>query len=172
MCIRDSLLAVVRVGPGRQCAEGLHRGVPSASGAWRETRCPQEWDAVDIRLSSGLTVEVKSAAYHQSWAQRKESPIAFSIAPALGWDSTTGENLLKSIRPAQVYVFCLLGHHERETLDPLNVSQWTFYVLATRVLDEKASGQKTINLASLLRLNPEAADYAGLKAAVARAAAL
>ena len=144
--------------------------VLQALGAKPDVR--QEWDAVDIRLSSGLTVEVKSAAYHQSWAQRKESPIAFSIAPALGWDSTTGENLLKSIRPAQVYVFCLLGHHERETLDPLNVSQWTFYVLATRVLDEKASGQKTINLASLLRLNPEAADYAGLKAAVARAASV
>ena len=131
----------------------------------------QEWDAVDIKLTSGLTVEVKSSAYHQSWAQKMESPIGFSIAPALGWDATTGENALKSIRPAKVYVFCLLAHHDRETLDPLNVSQWTFYVLATRILDDKAGRQKKINLASLLRLNPEAVDYTGLKVAVARAAA-
>ena len=102
----------------------------------------QEWDAVDIRLSSGLTVEVKSAAYHQSWAQRKESPIGFSIAPTLGWKLATG------------------------------VGQWTFYVLATRILDDKAGSQKKINLASLLRLNPEAVDYTGLKAAVTRAAAM
>lgn len=144
--------------------------VLQALGANADVR--QEWDAVDIRLPSGLTVEVKSAAYHQSWAQRKESPIGFSIAPALGWDSTTGENARQSIRPAKVYVFCLLAHHDRETLDPLNVSQWTFYVLATRILDDKAGSQKKINLASLLRLNPEAVDYTGLKAAVARAAAL
>ena len=139
-----------------------------ALGATPDVR--QEWDAVDIRLASGLTVEVKSAAYHQSWAQKKESPIGFSIAPALGWDSTTGENALTSIRPAKVYVFCLLAQHERETLDPLDVGQWQFFVLATRILDEKVGRQKTIKLASLMRLNPEAVDYAGLKAAVARAA--
>lgn len=144
--------------------------VLEALGAKPDVR--QEWDAVDIRLPSGLTVEVKSAAYHQSWAQKKESPIGFSIAPALGWDSTTGENARKSTRPAKVYVFCLLAHHDRETLDPLNVSQWTFYVLATRIFDDKVGGQKYIKLESLLRLNPEAVDYAGLKAAVTRAAAL
>ncbi len=41
-----------------------------------------------------------------------------------------------------------------------------------RILDAKAGSQKKINLASLLRLNPEAVDYAGLKAAVARAASV
>ena len=51
--------------------------VLQALGAKPDVR--QEWDAVDIRLTSGLTVEVKSAAYHQSWAQRKEYSIGFSM---------------------------------------------------------------------------------------------
>jgi hypothetical protein len=50
----------------------------------------QEWDAVDIRLPSGLTAEVKSAAYHQSWDQKKESPIGLSMTrPAARRKSTS-----------------------------------------------------------------------------------
>ena len=62
--------------------------VLQALGAKPDVR--QEWDAVDIRLTSGLTVEVKSAAYHQSWAQKKEFPIGFSMTkPAARRKSTS-----------------------------------------------------------------------------------
>src|ERR687892_610483 len=37
----------------------------------------REWDAVDIRTSDGVRVEVKSSAYLQSWSQKKHSVIQF-----------------------------------------------------------------------------------------------
>ena len=78
-----------------------------------------EWDACDIRLPEGISVEVKSAAYHQSWSQKALSPIVFSIAPAMGWDSTTEIQATERGRIADVYVFCLLAHQDRSTLDVL-----------------------------------------------------
>jgi hypothetical protein len=59
--------------------------VATALGAAAGTRA--EWDTVDIRTPEGWRVEVKSAAYLQSWAQSQLSEISFSIAPASGWDA-------------------------------------------------------------------------------------
>src|SRR4051794_38674696 len=36
-----------------------------------------EWDAYDLCMPSGLTIEVKSAAYLQAWAQKSLSAISF-----------------------------------------------------------------------------------------------
>ena len=48
-----------------------------------------EWDAYDLRSQDGITVEVKSAAYFQTWAQSAPSKIGFDIAPTRAWNSTT-----------------------------------------------------------------------------------
>ena len=40
-----------------------------------------EWVATDVCLENGLEVEVKSAAYAQTWAQEAPSKISFDIAP-------------------------------------------------------------------------------------------
>jgi len=50
------------------------------------------------------------------------------------------------------------------------VSQWEFYVLPTRVLDERRRSQHSITLPSLRRLAGDAVDFAGLGDAVAQAA--
>lgn len=139
--------------------------VATALGAAADTRA--EWDFVDIRTSEGWRVEVKSAAYLQSWAQLKPSEISFSIAPATGWDSRTGSTSTEVRRHSDVYVFCLLHHQEKQTLDPLDLGQWTFSVLSTRVLDERCPGQKTIRLSSLQRLRPVQATFSDLREAVA-----
>lgn len=71
------------------------------------------------------------------------------------------------LRRSDVYVFCLLHHQDKQTLDPLDLDQWTFYVLPTRVLDERCPVQKTIRLSSLKRLSPLKTDFSGLPKAVA-----
>ena len=53
----------------------------------------------------------------------------------------------------------------------MKLESWEFYVLPTKVLDERCEGQKTISLGALLRLHPEKANFAELKAAVLRSAA-
>lgn len=125
-----------------------------------------DFDSVDIRMPGGPQVEVKSAAYLQEWGQSRLSTISFSIAPAEGWDATTGAVDPARLRRADVYVFCLLKHQDKQTLDPLDLTQWTFYVLPTSVLDEHRPGQRTLTLSSLLALNPVHTDFTGLRAAV------
>ncbi|MFI8265105.1 MULTISPECIES: hypothetical protein [unclassified Streptomyces] len=125
-----------------------------------------DWDSVDIRLPGGPLVEVKSAAYLQEWSQSKPSAISFSIAPAEGWDATTGEVDAARIRRADVYVFCLLHHQDKRTLDPLDLAQWTFHVLPTHVLDRCRPDGRTITLSSLLSLGPVRTGFPGLREAV------
>ncbi|MEV0553851.1 hypothetical protein AB0I27_10375 [Streptomyces sp. NPDC050597] len=129
-----------------------------------------EWDTVDIRTPEKWRVEVKSSAYLQSWAQSQPSEISFSIAPASGWDAQTGTTAADVLRRSDVYVFCLLHHQDKQTLDPLDLDQWTFYVLPTRLLDERCPNQKTIRLSKLERLNPLKTDFTGLQKAVATCA--
>ncbi|MBJ7901865.1 hypothetical protein IF655_00930 [Streptomyces sp. DSM 110735] len=143
--------------------------VAMALGAAIGTRT--EWDTIDIRTPEKWRVEVKSAAYLQSWAQPQMSKIEFGIAPASGWDAQTGTASVEVMRRSDVYVFCLLHHQDKQTLDPLNLDQWTFYVLPTRILDERCPTQRSIRLSSLVeRLSPLKTDFAGLPKAVSACA--
>lgn len=127
-----------------------------------------EWDAYDLRVRGGPTIEVKSSAYLQSWAQRGASRICFGIQPTRAWSPDTNEFSLESRRQADLYVFALLHHRDKATLDPLDTDQWTFFVLATEVLDAQLSVQREISLRTLEALGPTKADYQNLAAAVWR----
>ena len=116
-------------------------------------------------------MEVKSAAYVQSWAQRRPSKISYGIAPTLGWDPDTGESGSRRVRQADVYVFCLLGKKEQPDPDPLNVADWTFYVLPTSVLNRRVGDQKNLTLPSLLRLKPDEVGFGDIAEAVEAAMA-
>jgi hypothetical protein len=113
-----------------------------------------EWDAYDLQTSEGVKVEVKSAAYLQSWSQLKLSAISFDIAPTKSWDASTNQSSDETKRQADVYVFCLLHHKDKQTLNPLRLAQWTFYLLPTSILNANMPEQKRISLSVLLRLNP------------------
>jgi hypothetical protein len=129
-----------------------------------------EWDKYDLRVD-GFGVEVKSAAYVQSWGTRP-STISFGIGPTMGWDASTDTYAASAGRCADVYVFCLLKGEDREHINPLNVAQWTFYVLPTSVLNRQVLEQKTIRLGPLIALEPRQCAYDELKEAVRVAAAV
>ena len=118
-----------------------------------------EWDAIDVRTKSGLKVEVKSAAYAQSWAQEKPSKISFDIASRKeAWDSETDTKVCFNPpeRVADVYVFCLLGQPDDPCPDPMDLDQWEFYMLAKETLDQERRSQKTIALNPLKSLVQQA----------------
>jgi len=118
-----------------------------------------EWDAYDLRTASGIKVEVKSAAYLQSWQQTRPSTIIFGIRPTLGWEADTNTTGTELKRQADMYVFALLAHHDKATLDPLNVAQWQFYVLPTAVLDAQLPTQKTASLTTLQRIGVQLVPF-------------
>jgi len=117
------------------------------------------WTAYDLETPSGIKVEVKSCAYIQSWHQKTYSNICFSIRPSTSWDSRTNEWGTEKKRQADVYVFCILNHKDQDTLDPLNLDQWEFYVLPASSLNSLSLTQKTLGLSGLLKLNPCKATY-------------
>ncbi len=131
-----------------------------------------EWAECDVVMRSGKKIEVKSAAYIQSWAQRRCSAIHFNIArKAWGWNAETGVSTVLDTpqRLADVYVFCLLKHCDQDTIDPLDVDQWEFYVLPTARLDSECANQTTIALGPLRKLAGGAVNYAELTGAIQRA---
>ena len=129
-----------------------------------------EWDKYDLRVD-GIGVEVKSAAYVQSWGTQP-STISFDISPTIGWDASTNTYAASAERSAAVYVFCLLTGTNREHVDPLDVAQWKFYVLSTSELDRQVPEQKTIRLGPLKALGAHPCTYDELKAAIDAAAAV
>ena len=127
--------------------------VASALGAAHEPRA--EWAVHDVRASLGgadVTVEVKSAAWYQSWHQERPSDIRFDIAPRKWlWNPETNGSveLRKPRRFASVYVFCVLGAPDGSRPDPFETDQWGFYVLDTASLDRAKPRQQTIGLRPL-----------------------
>lgn len=128
-----------------------------------------EWGAFDLLTPEGIKVEVKSAAFIQSWAQVKHSAISFRVPKTRAWNSETNVYEQESRRQADVYVFALLAHKEQETIDPLNLDQWHFYVLPTTTLDARTPSQHSISIRSLEALC-EANSFGNLRGAVLKAA--
>ena len=109
---------------------------------------------------------MKASGYIQSWPQERLSAINFSIRPTYGWDSETNTYASDCARQSDVYVFCLLNHKEQDTINPLDTAQWSFFVLPTKVLNEKVGGQKTIALSGVIKLGAKETDFAGLREAI------
>ena len=119
-----------------------------------------EWDDKDLVVEVDgieITIEVKSSAYIQSWEQEDFYKIDFDIKK----------------RKCDVYVFCALAEKDREKIDPpLDVAKWKFYVMSTRMLDERVPGQKKIRLSVMpKKLKPDLIEskYKDLKNSVEKA---
>lgn len=124
----------------------------------------EEWDAYDLVTSDGLKIEVKSASYIQSWEQEEYSKISFGIQPTVKWEGN--KRSTEKMRQSDVYIFCLLKHKDYETVNPMNLNQWKFYILETNVLNNSVGNQKSITLSTLMRLNPNIVLYDEVKKVV------
>jgi hypothetical protein len=129
-----------------------------------------EWAAYDLITPEGFRIEVKSAAYLQSWYQRQHSSVLFNVCPTRAWDPETNLRAAESKRQAQIYVLALLAHQEKATLDPMNLDQWLFYVISCHALNARTRSQHSITLPSLTKLGVSSVRFADLKDAVFRSA--
>lgn len=107
------------------------------------------WDAFDLLTPEKIKIEVKSSAYLQSWNQYDYSKISFSTKAAKPWDWSIDKRSTIALRTADIYVFCLLKHKDKATVNPLNLDQWEFYILTTTELDNYSRSQHSITLNSL-----------------------
>ena len=123
----------------------------------------EEWQ------NRALSEEVYAIVYIQSWHQEQLSPIIFKVPKTRVWDEDTNQRSVDTRRQADVYVFALLAHTHQRTLDPLNVSQWEFFVVPTISLDHRIRSQHSIALPSLRALSGESVSFSKLKSAVEKA---
>lgn len=129
----------------------------------------ESWAPWDLTTLDGVRIEVKSAAYLQSWSQKELSKISFNTPKTLAWDADTALFADVAQRQAHVYVFALLTHTDKATLNALDLDQWEFYVLPTRVLDARTRSQHSITLRTLAGLSSNV-RFADLRTAVRSAA--
>ena len=122
-----------------------------------------EWAPYDFDTKEQIKIEVKSAAYIQSWFQKDFSRIVFSIRPTKAWDAETGRYEKQAKRQADVYVFALLKHLEISTINPLDLNQWTFYVISTTRLERACLADQTISLKKLKSSNLIECSYKRLQ---------
>jgi hypothetical protein len=101
-----------------------------------------EWDDYDIITETGVKIEIKSAAYIQTWEQTKYSNISFDISV---------NKRSNSERKSDFYLFCLLDCKTQNNINPLNLEQWTFFVVETIEINNVLQSQSTITLNSLKR---------------------
>lgn len=133
------------------CALGINGSVRTA------------WDRYDLLTEEGISIEVKTSGYLQTWEQGTLSKPVFGIQPTFGWNSETNEYDSERRRQADIYVFCLHKHIDQATLNPLLLEQWEFYVLPTSVINEKFGTQKTVTLPALIKAGAKACTYYELK---------
>ena len=121
-----------------------------------------EWDAVDL-VYRGKTIEVKSAAFLQSWQQDRPSRIVFDISRKKSWYAATNTWSAEPLRAADCYVFCLYPETDPQKADILDIPSWRFFVLSREVIDQEFKDQKSVSLKTLQK-TLEATNSKNLKA--------
>jgi len=105
-----------------------------------------EWDAIDLRYRD-KKIEVKSAAYLQSWQQKQLSKIRYDVAERKApLDGETNTVLTGITRAADCYVFCLFAEIDPQKANVLDVSQWQFFTLLTGELITTLGTQKSVGI--------------------------
>ncbi|MDR1020170.1 MAG: hypothetical protein LBL73_05380 [Synergistaceae bacterium] len=123
------------------------------------------WEPYDLLFCSMWRIEVKASAYVQSWSQKSNSVLRFTIRPTHTWTPESGY-AGEILHQSDMYIFCVLDERNPEIADPLILDQWSFYPALTAELREILADQKTAGLNTILRLCPERFDFGSLRDAV------
>lgn len=118
-----------------------------------------EWAGHDVETDDGLRIEVKAGARLQAWEQRAPSHIRFSGLRACAWSPENGYAEVKSYN-ADVYVFAVQTSLEHADYDPLDATQWEFYVLPRPAV--AALGTDSVSLSTVRAIAGPPVPFAAL----------
>lgn len=106
------------------------------------------WAEYDLRTTEGVRVEVKSAAYVQTWMKEGDPPtrISFGGLRSTTWSVETGHATEPSYN-SDLYVFTLQVEKSRERWNAMDLAQWRFYIVPRETLARY--GARTISLATM-----------------------
>jgi hypothetical protein len=110
------------------------------------------WIAYDLKLSNGMTVEVKTTSVLQAWAQNKLYEPRFVLAPTRRWDPETGNMNTTPSLNADLYIFCYFTARDHSAANPLDLDQWEFFVFERKQIEKIFEGKKSISLKDLRKV--------------------
>ena len=108
------------------------------------------WTVYDVGYR-GKRIEVKATSYWQSW---KASHIIseqrnFSIRKTyLDYQNNKSDKA----RQNDIYIFCLDKGRDEKSSNPMNLENWVFYVVPTKVINEMFGNQKVLSLKRLEKI--------------------
>ena len=108
------------------------------------------WTVYDVGYR-GKRIEVKATSYWQSW---KASHIIseqrnFSIRKTyLDYQNNKSDKA----RQNDIYIFCLDKGRDEKSSNPMNLENWVFYVVPTKVINEMFGDQKVLSLMRLEKI--------------------
>lgn len=135
------------------------------------------WGECDILYPHGgsmIRVEIKCSSLLQAWERSTPPKPMFSISKTLNCDTEdtgsgyryVGRDGSPPTRRSDIYVFCLFAEEDRAKADPLVLDQWRFYIVPTRVIDERLGDQRRISLQGLHRIGATNYRYDEIKAII------
>lgn len=126
-----------------------------------EIRSP--WGDYDV-LYKGKKIEVKCCSYIQDWDQSKLSTILWSGLKAKELYYSEAVIKLSELSKtkdykADVYVLSFVHHTDPETLNILDLNQWSFFVLSREEIKEISNDKSSMSLARLVKNNIQPVSF-------------
>jgi len=112
-------------------------------------RVRNPWDAFDLELPDGRTIEIKTMSLLQAWAQKQLSRPRAVLVPTRKWDPKTGEMQKESTFNADIYIICYFKSRDHHSANPLDLNQWEFFTLTKKQVIKVLNGRKSISLKKL-----------------------
>jgi len=105
------------------------------------------WEPFDLKTKNGKRIEVKSTGYLQSWDYGTKPNPRFVIQERQRW-TKSGLDVTADYN-ADVYVLCYHKETDRKKLDPMNLSQWVFWVFSKNEIINLLNKRKSISIKQL-----------------------
>jgi hypothetical protein len=89
----------------------------------------------------------------QAWAQKQLSDPKVVISEKRSWNLDTGVMEQKPSLNADIYIICYFTSEDHSAADPLDLDQWSFFVLDKKEVSDLIKKSKSISLKALNRMN-------------------
>ena len=109
------------------------------------------WFPFDLQLTDGRTIEIKTTSLLQAWKQKQLSSPRVVLVPKRKWDPQTGEMDKEPTFNADIYIICYFKARYHDVANPLDLSQWDFFVFTKKQINRILNGRKSISLKTWTR---------------------
>ncbi len=114
-----------------------------------ENKVRNPWFPFDLQVTDGRTIEIKTMSLLQAWKQKQLSTPRVVLAPTRKWEPKTGEMEKESTFNADIYIISYFKSRDHNNANPLDLSQWEFFVFTKKQVIELLNGRKSISLGTL-----------------------